>query len=240
MPSEQMSWLEPAPPCWLDSAEPLAEAAIPPLCFGWVPISAFPLANFSWAAHSCSLDLQDVSLLPDGSFYFCFPPLRSNYVSRAAAEVLKMIRAGKSTKSGARRYLASANLQQQHFFFATWYLLEIMCQVSLLCRKRAMSVPVPGPQHSWWCGQTEHRAVTWCCGRQGDCSWRIPAPPSVPAASLLTQNYTGVSTDLAASWATCFDPAWICFGLLCDSNIYFQLKRGEVKEERDMVIWRWS
>lgn len=112
MPSEQMSWLEPVPPCWLDSAVPLAETAIPPLCFGCAPIPAFPLANFSWTAHSCSLDLQDVFLLTHGSFYFCFPPLRSNYVSRAplAAEVLKMILAGKSTKSGARRYLASANL----------------------------------------------------------------------------------------------------------------------------------
>lgn len=101
MPSEQMSSLEPVPPYWLDSAEPLAEGAIPPLCFGSAPIPAFPLArtaNFSWAAHSCSLDLQDVSLLPDGSFYFCFPPLRSNYVSRAplAAEVLKIILAGKA------------------------------------------------------------------------------------------------------------------------------------------------
>lgn len=116
-----MSLLKHAPPCWSDSAEPLAEAAIPPLCFGSAPIPAFPLArtaNFNWAAHSCSLDLQGVSLLPDGSFYFCFPPLRSNCVSGAAlaAEVLRMILAGKSTKSGARRYLALANLQKHHFF----------------------------------------------------------------------------------------------------------------------------
>lgn len=78
---------------------------------------------------------------------------------------------------------------------------------------------------------------TWCCGRQGDCSWRSPAPPSVPAATLLTQDYNGVSTDLAASWATCSDPAWICFGLLCDTNIYFQLKRGEVKEKEERWLF---
>lgn len=126
-------------------------------------------------------------------------------------------------------------------FFAPWYLLETMCRISLLRRKRAVPVSVPGPQHSWQCGQPEHRAGTWCCGRQSDCSWRSPAPPSAPAATLLTQDYTGVSTDLAASWATCFDPAWICFGLFCDSNIYFQLKRGgDEGGGRHMVVRAWS
>lgn len=124
----------------------------------------------------------------------------------------------------------SANLQKQ-FFFATWYLLETLSRVSLLCKKRAVPVPDPGSQHSWWYGKPELRAMTRWYGRQGDCSWSSPAPTSEPAATLQTQDYTGVSTDLAASWATCFPPAWICFGLLCDSNTYFQLERGEVKEE---------
>lgn len=106
---------------------------------------------------------------------------------------------------------------------------------------RAVPVLAPGPKHSQQHGTHGPTAVglavpgaSWSTGpwygarsRQGDCSWRSPAPSPVPVATLLMSDYTyigGVSTDLAASWATCFDPVWTCFGLLCGLKIYFQLK----------------
>lgn len=89
-------------------------------------------------------------LLPTSEVKLCFKSTLScwsaeNYPGR------------KSTTSGARRYLALANLQKQHIFLPPG-ICWTLCQVSLLCRKRAVPVPVPGPQHSWWCGQPEHRA----------------------------------------------------------------------------------
>lgn len=71
-----MSLLEHVLSCKLDSAESLVEAAISPHVLA-VPLSQ-PFhqqgqrSSQGWAAHSCSL-----SLLPDGSFCFCSPALKS-------------------------------------------------------------------------------------------------------------------------------------------------------------------